>query len=219
MYTWAVSVKVEERLLWFYRLRHSLGPTSRKMNFDISVSLVIHRNPKLVVFMRLISVQPRNERKFPNADQSQEWKFPLSFSYYSLNANNTADESTVRNTMSVHSVSQIWNWSIKYRWGCIIFVWNPGLGRFYKGNLKSFISGPRSACGLTALLFCSVVLMLHVLSWIWCDLWPAPYPPSMYSTNKKINKTNKRCALLKNKKWILLFIAIEIKQIIMFFIV
>lgn len=39
----------------------------------------------------------------------------------------------------------------------------PSPGGFCEGNLKkSLISDPRSACGLTVLLFCSVVLALHV---------------------------------------------------------
>ena len=54
----------------------------------------------------------------------------------------------------------------KTQTGCIIFVRNPkpdGLCERLFYYYFFLISGPRSACGLTALLFCSVVLVLHVL--------------------------------------------------------
>lgn len=156
MYIWTVSGKVGKKSWWFYILRHIPGPTGRKINYYIYVSLSIHDN---------ISHFPSNEteQKVPKYRWVTRVGFALtSLCYSPLHLHNIVDEKETQTT-PLQSVSQIWNWSWKYRRGCIILVWNPRLGGCCEGNPKGFISGPRSACGLTALLCCSVVLVLHVL--------------------------------------------------------
>lgn len=50
-----------------------------------------------------------------------------------------------------------------YCFVCETLCFTQNVKALCKGNPESNVSGPRSACGLTALLFCSVVRVLHVL--------------------------------------------------------